>query len=263
MKVGAVLTAGGGIAASYAREAGVGARALLSFGGETVLGRTIRALRETDRVGEMVVVGPAQVREHEAARGADGTVPDEASYFGNVWRGVRWLREHSGQQPDRVLTVATDLPFLTAEAVNDFLSRCPAEADICLPVVRRSEFERRFPRAPTRFFRLADGLCALGCVCLVKPESLERNREHVERALSCRKSALAMAAMLGLPFIVRFITRRLRVAEIEGRCLHLLRCTGRAIWDAAPELAYDLDRIEDYRYAAARYAEVAGLRDHR
>lgn len=257
MKVGAVLPAGGGMEARYARETGVTSRALLRFGGETMVGRTIRALRETGRVGAIVVVGPAEVREHETARGADGALPDDASYAENVLRGIQWLREKANDQLARALIVATDLPFVTAEAVNGFVSRCPAEADICLPVVRRSEYEQRFPGAPTRFFRFADGLCALGCASLVNPEALERTRGRIERALASRKNPLAMAAMLGLPFIFRFITRSLRVAEVEERCRHLLRCSGTAVWGAAPELACDIDGIEDYRYAMAQFSEAA------
>ena len=255
MKLGAVLPAGGGVGARYARETGVSERALLRFGGETVLGRTIRVLRETGRVGAIVVVGPAQVRDHEAARGADGALPEGASYSESVLRGMQWLREKSNDHPAKILIVATDLPFLTAEGVSGFVSRCPAEAEICVPVVRRSEFEKRFPGAPTKFFRFADGLCAVGCASLVDPDALERNRAHIERALSSRKNPLAMAAMLGLPFILRFITRSLRVAEVEERGRHLLRCTGMAIWDVAPELACDIDRVQDYRYAMARFAE--------
>ncbi len=38
--------------------------------------------------------------------------------------------------------------------------------------------------------------------------------------------------------------------HIEQRCLDILGCTGSGIRGLAPELAFDIDYPEDYRYAA-------------
>ena len=80
---------------------------------------------------------------------------------------------------------------------------------------------------------------------LVRPDALRRSRVQIERVFAARKSQPAMARLLGPVFIARFLTRRLSVAHIEARCGHILGCRGQAVRGAAPELAFDIDTMDD------------------
>jgi len=75
---------------------------------------------------------------------------------------------------------------------------------------------------------------------------------QVLRVFSARRSHLAMARLLGPLLVLRFLTRRLTVKQIESKAIELLGCTGGAVRGCAPELAFDIDYPSDYRYVLMR-----------
>ena len=253
MRVDAVLPAGGRISSDVAREAGTQIKALLQFGGITVLEQSLRTVRATGRIDRIVVVGPSEIAPH-AEHLADAVLPEADSGAGNIMRGLQWLRMATGgNDPGRVLILTTDLPFLRPEAIKGFLDGCPPELDLCVPVIERHEFELRFSRPPARYVHLRDGEWMIGCAVLINPAAILRNYRMVERVFAARRSQFGMARLLGPRFIWRFLTRRLTIEQIESKCLEMLGCTGGAIRGCAPELGFDIDYPEDYRYAALRW----------
>jgi molybdopterin-guanine dinucleotide biosynthesis protein A len=254
MKIDAVLPAGGRIAGELARDLGTDVKALLRFGPDTVLERTLKTLRATGRVGRIAVVGPREISPYVNL--ADVALPETDSGAGNILRGLEWLRgAHEGADSERVLILTTDLPFLTAGAITAFLDACPPEMDLCVPVLNRQEFEARFARTASRYVRLRDGDWMIGCAFLIRPQAVLRNRVMIEQVFAARRSQIGMARLLGPWFVLRFLTRRLGVKQIEAKCLQLLGCAGVGIRGCAPELAFDIDYISDYRYAADQWRQ--------
>jgi len=250
MSIDAILPAGGRISGDFARETGTEIKALIALCGRTLLERTLATLRATGRVGRIVVIGPREVVEHPCPHAADAALMEAGSGPANIVRGMEWLWNASGgRYPERILIITTDLPFLTAQAVTGFLDACPADVDVCLPLTRRREFEAGFPGLTIEYVRLRDGQWTMGCAFLVSPTAIANNRAMIERAFAGRKSQIAMVRLLGPLFIVRFLARRLTVADIERRGLQLLGCTGAGIRGCAPELALDIDQPQDYHYA--------------
>jgi len=251
VRIDAILPAGGRIGSEFAAQAGAHVKALIPLDGKTVLERTIEALRATGCVERIVVIGPEEIAEHPASKEADAVLPEGGnSGPANIIRGLQWLHEADGQHAERVMVVTTDLPFLTPQGIVAFLDSCDPNADICAPLVSKETFESRYPGSGNEYVSLADGRWTMGCVFLVDPEAILRNRLLIERVFSVRKSQLGMARLLGLGFILRFATGRLAITHIEERCGALLGCSSRAIRDSAPELAYDIDTPEEWRYAA-------------
>jgi CTP:molybdopterin cytidylyltransferase MocA len=250
MRLDAIVPAGGRISGPFAREAGTEVKALIQLGGWTVLERTLASLGATGRVGRTVVIGPEEVISHQAARSVDAALNEGSSGPANIFRGLEWLYVANDRRyPKRVLILTTDLPFVTADAITEFLDVCPPSLDLCIPVLRRAEFEARFSYRSARYVHLRDGEWMIGCAFLVDPVALVRNRSAIERVFASRRSRLGMARLLGPSFVLRFLIRRLTVAHIEQRCREMLGCTGKGIRGCAPELALDIDYPEDYRYA--------------
>ena len=100
--------------------------------------------------------------------------------------------------------------------------------------------------------RLRDGHWTLGCAFLFRASVVPQIRPHAEAAFQARKSQLAMARLLGPAFIARFLTKRLDVAHVQATCERILHCSGRVVTNAAPELAFDIDTLKEYRYAAQK-----------
>lgn len=254
MKLDVVLPAGGRIDGKFAAEAGLEVKALIDVGGCTVLERTLNALRETGRVRRAVVVGPREVADHPCSKLADAVLPEGGdSGPANIARGLEWLSETSPARADRVLIVTTDLPFLTADAILTFIDSCPPEPDVCAPLVGKEAFEARFPgfrRSRSQYVPLADGHWTIGCGFLVNPEAIRASRDRIEQGFAVRRSQIGMTRLLGIGFMIRLLMRTLSVAHIEARCRDILGCSVKGVLDSSPELAFDLDYIREYRYAA-------------
>lgn len=248
-----LLPAGGRISGEFAEEAGVDVKALISIDGRTVLERTLDAVRATGFVRRAIVIGPCEIADHPCASAADAVLPEGGdSGPANILKGIEWLHETDGRCADRVLILTTDLPFLTPDAIAAFVDSCPSDVDLCAPLVSRSAFEDRFPGSDNEYVKLADGSWTMGCGFLVNPEAIQANRGHIEGVFAARKSQIGMARLLGLGFIVRFLMGRLTIAHIEQRCTQMLGCSGKAIAKSPPELAFDMDQVGEYRYAALR-----------
>jgi molybdopterin-guanine dinucleotide biosynthesis protein A len=246
--IDAILPAGGRVSGALAEESGATIKALIPLRDETLLEREIHALRETGRIGRIVVIGPPELQNHDAARKADTILLEGNDGPENIFRGLQWLQQQENAAR-RVLVVTTDLPFLTPQALTQFIEMCSPELDICVPVIERREYEAVFPDSPGVWMRLQDGEWAIGCAFLLNAPALHKSRAHLEQAFAARKSQLAMARLLGPVFIVRFLFKRLTIAHILERCRRVLGCTGEPIRGCAPELAYDIDEVAEYHYA--------------
>lgn len=250
MQIDVVLPAGGRITGEFADQAGVSVKALIKINGKTVLQHTIEALRACDRIGKIAVVGPEEVNAGLPGGLADIVLPEAPSGPQNILNGLNWIVGNGGDSAaNRSLILTTDLPFLTQRSIEGFLDACPDHMDICAPVNTKQEFTARFPELRDDYVRLRDGEWTLGCAFLVNPNSVIANLSHIERAFSARKSKMGMARLLGMVFIIRYLTRRLSVAQIEKRCQDILGCSTGAVLGAPVELAYDLDELEQYNYA--------------
>ena len=260
MKVDVILPAGGRIEGEFAREAGTPVKALIEFDGASILTRLAKALRATGHVNRMVAIGPGEIKSH-AESDVDAVLPDADSGPQNIYDGLDWLKA----QPDpaeKALIMTTDLPFVTADSMTGFLTRCPEDAEIALPLFSKEEFETRFPESHNTYVRLRDGEWTLGGAFLLSCSALDRNREQIRRLHQSRKSASGMARALGPIFILRYLTKTLQVPHLESHCARITGFAASAVRGCDPALAFDIDESADFQYARRFHAEsvLAGVR---
>jgi hypothetical protein len=93
---------------------------------------------------------------------------------------------------------------------------------------------------------------ANGSVFFISAAGRAPLRTIAGRFFEQRKSLIGMARLLGPALLVRFLARRLRIADVEGRAAAVLGVRAAAIRPSAPGLCYDIDTLDDYRYACAR-----------
>jgi len=245
----AILPAGGHISGEFAGQAGIDIKALIPFGGQTILERAIDTLRATGRVRRIVVVGAEQTLQVAKRCGIEGTVAEGATGPENNIIGLKWLQSQPGGATNRVLITTTDLPFLTPQTLNAYIDACPADADVAIPLVTRAAYEKRFPGSAIEYVRLRDGEFTVGCTFVVNAATLLANLHHFERAFAARKSNLRMARLAGARIAWRLLTCQLTVRDIEARASLIAHCRGVAVFDTPAELAYDIDVPEEYTYA--------------
>jgi hypothetical protein len=237
----AVITTGARVDGEFARRIGTDVKALARIGDRTMLEATIEAARAAG-VTRIAVIGGAEVR---AACGAivDSFV-DEADGGTNIRRALRaW-------EPDApLLYLTSDMPFIHAQALRAFLQAVPPDA-LALPLTDCAGFERRFPGAPAFGIELAGERVVNGGAFWIPPNAAAKIEAFAVRFFSARKSLTRMATVLGPVFCVRFMLRRLSIEALELHAQRLLGIPARAIRGAPPDLAYDVDTLEEYDYAA-------------
>ncbi|MCW3100408.1 MAG: hypothetical protein JWL77_6026 [Chthonomonadaceae bacterium] len=240
-----VLPAGGRISGDFAQKAGTEIKALIRFDDETILHRTIKALRASGCIGRIAVIGPEEVLTEAGESGADLMLSEGKTGPDNIYRGLDGLPNVT----PHLLIVTGDMPFLTPESVRDFLALCPTEGEICIPLVERNAFELRYRDLIRTDTPLHDGYFRLGGVFRVDAATLLRIRPHLEQMFAARKNNFQMAQLIGIPFIVRYLFRRLTVDQIVARASEILQCSGAAVHHVPPELAFDIDIPEELAYA--------------
>lgn len=241
MSYSAVITAGGRVDAQFAGVLGTPVKALAPFADKTFLQITIEAVRAAG-IERIAVVGGAGVRRlcEDTVEQVIDESPDGAE---NLRRA---LYAWSPQTP--LLYLTSDMPFLTAQSLRAFLARVPPQT-LALPLTEWSDFVRRFPGAPPFGLTLAGEKVVNGGAFVIPPHSHERVERFAMRFFEARKSVWRMAQLTGPILLLQFVVRHLGVTQLEAHARRLLGIPALAVRRAPAELAYDVDILEEYRYA--------------
>ena len=254
LRFDAILPAGGRIDADFAKQVGTDNKALIKFGEKTILEHTLDVLRETGLIDRLVVIGTPEVK----ATAIEGVTYLDSGPSGpeNILNGLKYLLA-TDQPPKRVLVLTTDLPFLTADILRKFIEACPADKDICVPLITKSEYEARFPDSTSTFIPLRDDTWTAGCAYMMDSDALQKSMPHIERVFANRKSKVGMAKLLGFGFLLKVLTKTLTVPVAIKKVESILSCSAAGVLNCPPELAYDIDFMDDYEYAMAHMEKTA------
>jgi len=139
-----------------------------------------------------------------------------------------------------------DIPALTPEAIDDYITRSiESGAEFCYPLVRAEDMEAQFPGSQRTYVKVASGPVTGGNTVLISADLLRRNREIGQRLFETRKSPVQMARVIGIPFIFKYITGRLRVDDVERKMAQLLDSKCAAIYTSHASIGADVDKPID------------------
>lgn len=222
--------------------------ALIRVAGRPMVEYVLAALRATRKVGRIVVVGPVPELQTALAGFPPGVlefVQSGGAIVENLKRGMERLSPRG-----RVLMVTSDVPFLSARSVEDFLERTTSRnAALYYPIIHRETAEKRFPGVLRTYVTLKEGAFTGGNVILLEPELIERCEPLIRRAVDARKSAWKLARLLGPLFIVKLALKRLSLADIESKLAKVLGFQGAAVVTDHAEIGVDVDKPCDLELA--------------
>ena len=248
----AIALAGGILEVDF-RGAGYAApnKAYLRLDGPTMLERVLRALRSAHSIGAIRCVTPpdvfAQTFGERAATLCDAVIAPGEHLIDSLLAGCRGL-----SADDLVLVTATDIPLATAPAFDAFAGAAlAADCDVAYGYVNRDAHNRRYPQVRHTWVRLREGtFCGAGA-SVVRIGGATRIANLLHRLAAARRSPLRLALLFSPLLIARFVLGRVPIAELERRAQQIsgLRCRGVLCED--PELAVNVDRLEDLRAVEA------------
>ena len=237
----ALVLAGGYASPELAEATGCTDRALIPIEGRPMIAHVLAALRATPAIERIAVVG------HEAtlAIAADVVpVPAQDRMVDNLTAGLSTLGA------ERVLVCTCDIPLVTSASFEALLARAAAcELEMVYPVVRRTTCEAACPTGKRTYATLRDGEFTGGNAVLVPGRAIGNITRLVDAAYNARKNPLGLAKLLGTGFLIKFLSKRLTIAEIERKAVQLLGCRAGAVEMRDAAIAFDVDKLSDLRVA--------------
>lgn len=237
-----IVLAGGKTSSDVLGATGVSLRALLPFGGGTILDRVLTALREAvGRDAEALVVVGVEVS------GAT-CVPAGDSLSESLANGV------AACSSDLVLVSAADLPFLRPESVKSFLTLADTSRDMNYPIIPLRACAEAFPFMRRTSLTTREGRFTGGNLFLIRRAAFERLMPNLATAYANRKSPLRLAGQVGLGVLARvalgqLLPATLPVAYLERAVGRVLELSVKAVQLATADIGADVDSMMQYQQA--------------
>lgn len=239
--IDAIVLAGGPHDDLAARTPGAPNKAFVEIAGVPLVERTLRGLRSSASIGRIVVVAPPSTFDRAALSAADERRPAGERIRDSLRSGLE------GMADDRDVLVSTsDLPLLTAAAVDDFVRRAiGANADLVYGCIEKRTHLARYPDAPHTWAPLKGGTyCGTGFITM-RPRVWPALERFIERLGAARKNPLRLASLFGYPTLVRFALRQLSIAAAQDRASFLVGAPVRAAISPFAEIGINVDRVSD------------------
>ena len=225
-------------------------RALVALDGRPMMDFTLQALQSCARVERIAVCGTPRVLEH-IAKNHPQVLAVEAGprMIENALHGCRELRGQPNASPVALITTS-DVPLVKSATYEEFLRGFEEKGlEASYAIVRRERCEAQFPGGKRTYAKLKDGSYTAGNAVIVRGAVIEKMGAMFERFYQARKNPLAMARIFGPSFLARALTKQLTVAQLEARLTVIAEGRFGAVDMEDASLAFDVDKIEDYRIA--------------
>lgn len=243
-------------------------KVLIEVAGQSMLARVVQGLVASGRIEHLVVVGldPVAGLDEIAQRGGCDLsyLPNKPTLFDNAIQGLDLLARR--QDPHRhALLMAADVPLLTGEMTAAFLDACrPYDLDVYWGVVERARMETTFPGSRRTYLRLMEGQFCNGEFYLARIESVLRQQSLLREMVESRKNVVSQVRKLGFGVLLRFLTRRLRMADLVDVAHRLFGVSAAPVILPFAESGMDVDKphqlalVEEYlRHQAAKQSSSA------
>jgi CTP:molybdopterin cytidylyltransferase MocA len=251
----AVALAGGSLEPDF-RQAGydVPNKAYLPVAGELMLVRVLRALRGSSLIRQIRCVTPASAAAQVPLvdQLCDQLIEPGADLTSSVLAGFTGL-----PNDERVIIAATDMPLLTAAAVDGFAElAAQTPCDVGYGFVERRVHDRLYPGVRHTWVRLREGtFCGAG-LSVIRASAAVQIETVLRNFTDARKSPAKLAALFSPALVLKVLMGQLTIGELERRADQLTKLVCRGIMCRDPEVAVNVDRLEDLRTVEALLRKV-------
>lgn len=220
-------------------------KALIDMGGQTMLEHVAQAVAGSRSVDGIIIAG----LDEAILAGLQlppllAVLPDAGSLVGNMKSALEWRLEQS-RPGGEILAATADIPMLTADVVDAFVDQCrPFDHLVYYNLVTRETMETRFPQSNRTFVRLRDADVAGGDLLLVQSSVVDSSEALWDALTDARKHAWMAARLVGLGTLLRLLTHRLSVRQVEEAATRMFGAPVRILLSPHAVLAMDADKPE-------------------
>lgn len=146
------------------------------------------ALENAYSVERINIIGPRKILEERviSLKKPFKIIQQVGSLYDNAFEAFK-NSENYNELEKQLLYVSCDSPFLTSEAIDDFIETAP-NADFIQPYYLKEEVEELFPGFYWPYTICKEGEIKMGNMALVKPNKI-KNKRRVNIGLNMRKIA--------------------------------------------------------------------------
>jgi len=220
---------------------GVPKKSLIPIAGKEMVRWVVEALHGSGRVETVVLVGLGP-EESLTFEGPVAYVPGEGSILDNLLAGLDRVQALD-PQAEKVVACSADVPLITPEIVRYFVDAClETDHDFYYSVIEQETMEAQFPGSGRTFVPLKGGRYAGGDTYMLRITAARTSEDLVRRLLEERKNFWSQIRLIGIIPLIKFLFRRVDVAEAEQIAGQALGISGRAIISRYAEVGMDADK---------------------
>lgn len=246
MAVNVILLAGAANTGALREVSPATNEALIEIGGKPMIQYVIDGLRQSQRIGRIVIAAPpGELEPHVTGTGLE-FVPSGGHIIDNLLEAARTL-----PQDEQILIATSDIPLINGEIIDGLLDMCSDESvDLYYPIVEKSVGEEKYPLTKRTYVHLREGAFTGGNLFVVNPKKLEATAPKAKKFLDYRKSPVKLAEALGLWFLFRYLVlRNLSLSELEQKVSSMWGIKGVVLTCPWPEVSIDVDKPSDLQLA--------------
>lgn len=228
----------------------VEAKALVPLAGKPMVAYVLETLRSSHAISQIIYVGLL----HPQLEGLyDVQLEPSPHILENLKNGITQAQQKTASA---MFIISADLAWLDAVAVDAFIEKSQeCDAALLYAVIAAEQVRQQFPEQKHRQFARvqAEGSSSKeftgGSVLYLRPEAISPLLTFAERAYRARKNLLALARILGFQLTMQFLSRNLKIVDVERRVSTLLTVDARALPIQHANLAIDVDTLEEHAHA--------------
>ncbi|MHA1910439.1 MAG: NTP transferase domain-containing protein [Candidatus Kariarchaeaceae archaeon] len=220
-------------------------KALIPIQGEkTLIQFVVDALNASKYVGTIVIVGSDPIPGLKSEAEVE-YLAIEGPLFDKTLAVAKYL-EKKGSPSRHVISCSADIPLISGKMIDQWVAKIKEmdsfESDFYFSFINKEAMERRFPGSGRTYPRFSDGEFCGGDMHLADPRIVIDNQGVFSQLLASRKSFWKLSKIIGLRTLIRYLFRRLSVADAEKKLSKAISAKARAVTVPFAEMAMDVDK---------------------
>ena len=230
--------------------------AAIEIAGQPMVDYVINALENVAEIKRIVLIGSSSILSKPLSEKLIIVEPGH-SLIDSLLNGLTAI---NAQEP--VLVVTSDIPLITVEALEDFLSRChQVNGDIYYSFVQKEMNDQKYPGVHRTYVKLKEGIFTGGNLLLLSVKVIQNHQQTLKKVASLRKKPIRLCSMLGWRYLLKFVLGQLTINEIEARVTKAFKINAVGVVSPYPEVGIDVDKPSDWALASnvlSKLKKVAG-----
>jgi len=224
-------------------EENIDNKALIMINNKPIIEYIVDALNNSENIDRILVVGPKNKLHPYIGKKVEEILNSGKSILENMEIGLNYFNS-----TDNLLLLASDIPLITPEAIDEFLRICTKrKAQIGYPMITKENIVKKYPETKRTYIKMKEGTFCGGNIAFFKPEVFFQNKKLIKELFDNRKDTWKYVKILGLKFILKFLFKTLTFEEIEKRVTDVLGYNSIAAEISYPEIMIDLDKTSDLK----------------